>query len=145
MGKLKFRLFDMQVLKYAPDQMLVRLNAIVKWLNEHHDNHTITVEKNGWTVYDYGTWQEWEKVVPYNVNVTNGQRTSAANIDLPAGYTTADFSYLCTGFGGYAGHAVYGVEQVDADTIALYIGNQYSGGALTYTGTAYIRLRKLPS
>lgn len=131
--------FDRDLYKSKPDQMVLRLNEMVQAITTTNVRNSDT---NSWKIFDYGEWKEYEYVIPYNVNVTNGQRTALATIPLPNGVSPGEFSVSVGGFGNFAGHAVYGVDP-SGDQLIAYIGNQYSGGPLNFTGQAFVRLREL--
>lgn len=98
----------------------------------------------GWTVLDYGNHKRYmiSKAVS-GLSVTNGARTSAGTITVPPGRSIADFRIYCSWEGGFAGHAVVGSEVPTGTTWELYVGNEYSGGALSFTGRINVILEEI--
>jgi hypothetical protein len=95
---------------------------------------TKSVDANGWTVYDYGVFKEYMYYSAVNDTVNNGQRAVALNVPPPSGVSWSQLTLISGYSGNYSGHAVTGVE-VNGSNLDCYIGNQYSGGALNFTGT----------
>lgn len=93
-----------------------------------------TTDANGWTVYDFGAWKEYARAVSVSAAVTNGQRTLMSSIQVPVGRTAANIFIAMSWHGNFAGHATPGIDVPGGTQLDLYLGNEYSGGALTFSG-----------
>lgn len=102
------------------------------------------VDANGWTVNDLGATKTYTYTVPVSgISIVNGARKdNLPTIQPPVGRTRDNIIMTCTWYGGYAGHAVPGVEAGAGTSIAPMLGNQYVasglGNSLTFTGVIYI-------
>ena len=102
------------------------------------------VDANGWTVNDLGTTKTYSYAYAISgVTIFNGARKDdLPRIQPPVGRTRDNLVFTCTWYGGYAGHAVPGVEAGSGTSLAVMLGNQYVasglGNQLTFTGTIFI-------
>lgn len=101
---------------------------------------TKSQDANGWTVYDYGTWKEYRRkwAVP-GLLVSSGSRASAGTFNLPVGRTGSTTFISASWEGGFSGHAVIGIDVIGSSATSgeVNIGNEYSGGSLTFTGNVH--------
>lgn len=104
-----------------------------------------SVDANGWTVYDMKTHLRYTySLTSTAVLVTNGQRTLIGTVTGPAGLTVSgSYRIYCSWSGNYGGHAVVGAETPSGNTFGVYVGNQYSGGALNFTGKIHILVEQI--
>ena len=51
-------------------------------------NPTKSTDANGWTKYDYGTWQEYRKRVTFSQTIAAGIALSISSTNLPVGIST---------------------------------------------------------
>jgi hypothetical protein len=102
-----------------------------------------TTDANNWVVYDFGTIKRYVKrFYTGGINVAPGARTAVSSNSGPVGVTmgATTHAFIVSWSGNYGGHAVPGLENITATTFDLYIGNQYTGGTLTFTGSWYVAL-----
>jgi len=97
---------------------------------------TKTVDANGWTVYDMKTHYRYSYSLTVTaLSVTNGQRNLAATVTGPASISlSGSYRIYASWVGVFSGHALVGAEVPASNTVNIYIGNQWSGGALSFTG-----------
>lgn len=102
------------------------------------------VDANGWTVNDLGTTKTYSYV--YNisgVSIPYGTRKdNLPAINVPVGRTRDNLVFSATWYGGYAGHAIPGIESAGGSQIRVMLGNQYApanaSGNLTFNGKIFI-------
>lgn len=105
---------------------------------------TKSVDANTWTVIDVGgVFKRYHATVSVSVTVAAGQRNSWGNVLAPVGRATTSFRIFAAYEGGFAGHAVLGLETGTGSYWTLEIGNQYSGGSLTFTGVVHCLLEEI--
>jgi len=103
------------------------------------------VDANGWTVNDLGTTKTYSYTVAINgVSIINGARKdNLPVVQPPVGRTRDNLVFTCSWYGGYAGHAVPGIEAGAGTSIAPMLGNQYVasglGNSLTFNGVIYVQ------
>ena len=102
------------------------------------------VDANGWTVNDLGTTKTYSYVYNIsNVSIPFGTRKdNLPAINVPVGRTRDNLVFSATWYGGYAGHAIPGIESADGSKIRVMLGNQYApanaSGNLTFNGKIFI-------
>lgn len=129
------------------ENLIDTINKLVDNYNKLLQKPEFTYSKSvvsGWTVFDYGNHKRYvtSKTVS-GLAVTNGQRTSAGTVAVPAGRTISEFRIFVSWEGGFAGHATVGSEAPSGTTWELYVGNEYSGGSLSFTGKINVLLEEI--
>lgn len=100
---------------------------------------TKTTDANGWTVYDNGVYKKYAISIPFSGTVVgSGTRAPLVYFATPVGKTAAQLRFICNWYGNYAAHCTTGIEVNSTTLIGTSLGNEYSGGALTFTGTVEI-------
>jgi hypothetical protein len=66
-------------------------------------NPSKTVDANGWTVYDYGTWKEYAKIVTGLAVSSLGSLANASggSVNAPSGVTPDSLYFAITPYTGY--------------------------------------------
>ena len=97
-------------------------------------NFTRTVDANGWTVYDYGTFKQYRKRGSISFSIGASAWTSGYNIGaLPVGMSTIGSNFVeGSAAGGDAAITVSIYSISTSTTIGIMISNQY-GGTVTNT------------
>lgn len=106
-----------------------------------------TVDANGWTVYDFGTWKKYSKRVTFSQSVTNGTITTltVSSTNFPAGMANIDTKELLysqsisSGFGSDAFITTDGMTLSTATAFAWSIRNN-GAATRTYTGSIDISI-----
>lgn len=100
---------------------------------------TKTTDANGWTKYDYGTWQEYRKTVSASPTIGTGGATAVtlSSSNLPTGMSTLSSNYLSAGF--MAGGSAYAYDwNFEMTTVSsalnITVGNKSAG---TVSGNIY--------
>ena len=64
--------------------------------NSQQMNPSKTTDANGWTVYDFGTWKEYRKIISFSNTVTANSAyvIGLANSNLPSGMSTLGSNYI---------------------------------------------------
>lgn len=97
-------------------------------------------DENGWLVNDLGTTKTYSYV--YDINGVSmpglARKDNLPGIKVPTGRTRENLVFSVTWYGGYAGHALPGIEAgATLSDINIMFGNLYST-ALTFTGKIFI-------
>lgn len=102
-------------------------------------------DENGWLVNDLGTTKTYSYVYDIsNVSIPYGTRKdNLPPINPPIGRTRDNIIMSTTWYGGYAGHAIPGIQAAaNATQIQVMLGNQYApadaSGSLTFGGKIFI-------
>ena len=95
---------------------------------------TKSTDAAGWVVYNFTTFSFYRKELAANTAVTNGQRTKVGTVALPSSATIGNCKIMVSWEGNYSGHATPGAEVGSSSGWDIYLGNEYSGGPLTFVG-----------
>lgn len=108
-------------------------------------NLSKAVDANGWTVYDYGSWKEYEKLTvgTPNVSVTAENVYVPPDINLPVGVTNTDsvhvqYSFRCS---ERTYVCMWRLASPPATLFTFHISNLYPGTTTLATYTIYMRLK----
>ena len=107
-------------------------------------NPSKTTDANGWTVYDYGAWKEYEKRVAVNQSITNGGVGHETTTTPPVGITSSSWSSIICSLETNG----YDVQQFNVGiltrtlptSIAIGIKNNYTS-AMTFNGHVNIAIK----
>jgi len=91
-------------------------------------NFTKTIDDNGWTVYDYGTWKQYCKKGQVSVSVGAKLFNIAGDTgNLPVGLTTVGDSHV-SGIFGTASAAITGTifAAPTSNKVQFIVSNQYT-------------------
>lgn len=101
-------------------------------------NLTKSVDANGWTVYDYGSWKEYHKRVTFTFNLGAGgvQAIALSSHLLPTGMSTIGSNHLTASayLNGNAYSMGWNFEMVAASTTVNITVINNAGGAINNSG-----------
>lgn len=98
-----------------------------------------SVDGNGWTVYDYGTWKKYMKRVTYSVTVANNAYNNnvASSANLPTGMSTLGTRFLlASSTGNGLNDSSHGLGNHNTvSTSVNYAIKNISGAGATFSGS----------
>ena len=117
------------------------LNAMQDGIYEDINSYTKTVDANGWTVLDFGTYKEYLKYTTFTSNLTgNSWINNVADIQLPTGISTIG-SRICIGTAHASDPAIIlGLENRPEATSIKIAGRNIYSSQISFTGHVSIRI-----
>lgn len=95
-----------------------------------------TLDANGWTVYDYGSWKEYRVRRTVNQSVNTATVIGLSSQALPSGMATLGSNFL-TGNFSLSGNAYaldWNFEMTSTSPTINITGRSNTGAAVTFTG-----------
>lgn len=102
-----------------------------------------TSDAAGWDIVDDGHSKVYTMTISNSVAVTNGQRSIWGTFPVPTGRAYTDFRIFVSWEGNFSGHATPGSESGGSGGWQANLGNEYSGGALTFAGKIHAVLYEI--